>query len=582
MPEDQAAALEEMSRRRSEASAAIVSSAAQKRLIVAGPGTGKSFTFQQALKAVGGDGLALTFIRNLVRDLATDLDGLAEVFTFHGYCKYLMHRHDVAGLQAGDYYPPLPEVIVEDILIRTGRVVKTQTIEARLQNLDTSDGLIDEVLAQADYYNAVSHTDLVYRVLGFFEAVPDSIPTYPLIVVDEFQDFSLLETTFIALLGDKSRVLIAGDDDQALYKQLRHASPDFIRALAADDDYAVFELPYCSRCTSVIVAAVRDLLDVAIKAGNLQGRIPKNFDCYLPDKGAESAAHPKIIHAKISSANTPYIGGYISQQIARIPPEDIARSREKGYPTALVIGPRPFLNKAFDVVVQNFPSARMKTSDKIEIDVLAGYKRIAGDDQSRLGWRIVVSARPFDGDQATLRAVFDEAAELAPALPEEYRDEHLELARLVGVLIEGGALSEDEEQRLTTAVERSMEAISAFLGTDEDPESTPSDDDVDLSEPDILFTSLVGAKGLSAEHVFIVGMNNGHFPRDRDNVSDEDVCKMLVALSRTRKQCHVVSAGFFGSGQLEQSVFLNVLKPHLRTVTVKKGGVPPVSWISDG
>jgi hypothetical protein len=103
---------------RAAASEAIVNSEADKRLIVAGPGTGKTYTFKEALsKAIldsgtAEKGLALTFIRNLVADLAEALSDVADVFTFHGFCKHLMHRHAVAGLQEGwDYYSGLIEVI---------------------------------------------------------------------------------------------------------------------------------------------------------------------------------------------------------------------------------------------------------------------------------------------------------------------------------------------------------------------------------------------------------------------------------------------------------------------------------------
>lgn len=50
---------------------AIVESSAEKRLIVAGPGTGKTYTFEKALsKAITGSGtaqrgLSLTFIREV-------------------------------------------------------------------------------------------------------------------------------------------------------------------------------------------------------------------------------------------------------------------------------------------------------------------------------------------------------------------------------------------------------------------------------------------------------------------------------------------------------------------------------------
>jgi superfamily II DNA or RNA helicase len=67
--------LEEIERLRWEATEAVVNSGADKRLIVAGPGTGKTYTFKKALaKAIvdsgrADKGLALTFIRNLVADL---------------------------------------------------------------------------------------------------------------------------------------------------------------------------------------------------------------------------------------------------------------------------------------------------------------------------------------------------------------------------------------------------------------------------------------------------------------------------------------------------------------------------------
>ncbi len=94
--------------------------------------------------------------------------------------------------------------------------------------------------------------------------------------------------------------------------------------------------------------------------------------------------------------------------------------------------------------------------------------------------------------------------------------------------------------------------------------------DAGKGAPDVLFTSLVGSKGLSAEHVFIVGMNNKHFPRNPGAVTDDEICSLIVGLSRTRQRCHVISFRFFGSGGLAPSVFLGWINQHLETVTVNK------------
>jgi hypothetical protein len=68
-----------------------------------------------------------------------------------------------------------------------------------------------------NYYDAVGHNDIVYRVERHFEANPESIPEHEVVVVDEYQDLNYLETHLIDSLAQASAVLIAGDDDQALY-----------------------------------------------------------------------------------------------------------------------------------------------------------------------------------------------------------------------------------------------------------------------------------------------------------------------------------------------------------------------------
>jgi hypothetical protein len=109
-------------------------------------------------------------------------------------------------------------------------------------------------------------------------------------------------------------------------------------------EYERFALPYCSRCTDVVAAAVNDVLTEAIENGNLEGRLDKEFECFVPDKADDSKAHPKIIHAacSVESKKAPYVGRYIVKQIAAISADDIEESRDQGYPTALVVGPNPF------------------------------------------------------------------------------------------------------------------------------------------------------------------------------------------------------------------------------------------------
>ena len=206
---------DQMAQARSAATAAIVDSQADKKLVVAGPGTGKTHTFKQALQSVEGKGLALTFIRNLVADLEEALGDLADVFTFHGFCKRQMHLNSLEGLVGQqDYYPPFLDLVVHDLRLLGRPDVEKDDVERALHTLDDSDGLISDTLRLGDYYKAVSHTDVVYRMLRFFEANDERIPVYPLIVVDEYQDFSLLETSFIAAFAAHGRARSTRDGRQ--------------------------------------------------------------------------------------------------------------------------------------------------------------------------------------------------------------------------------------------------------------------------------------------------------------------------------------------------------------------------------
>jgi superfamily I DNA/RNA helicase len=578
---------DQMAQARSAATAAIVDSQAVKKLVVAGPGTGKTHTFKHALQSVEGKGLALTFIRNLVADLEEALGDLANVFTFHGFCKRQMHLNSLEGLVGQlDYYPPFLDFVVHDLRPLGRPDVEKDDVERALHTLDDSDDLISDTLRLGDYYKAVSHTDVVYRMLRFFEANDERIPVYPLIVVDEYQDFSLLETSFIAGLATKSPVLIAGDDDQALY-DFKNASARYIRELFADATYEKFELPYCSRCTAVVVASVNDAIAAATANGNLTDRIAKQFHCYLPDKQPDSDAHPRIIHARctVERNNAPYVGRYITKQISQIPPDDIRESHEKGYPTVLVIGPNPFLGRSFELIHETYPQAVLKMSQQPAIELLDGYRRWAHDEGSRLGWRIIIHCDPFEGADAVLTEVLRNEAELADALPEEYCNHHLEVASLVRLLLDGEQLGDDQVARVCAAVAKSIEEVREMLRISEDVEEegsgeaaigeTAAQEGVAADDPTIICTSLVGAKGLSGGYVYIVGCNDTHFPRNPNAITDEEICCFLVALSRTRKECELISCNRFGNERLNTSRFLSWIHEHVDQLTVNAAWFNP-------
>jgi len=545
---------------------AILSSGAAKKVIVAGPGTGKSFTFKQVMGRVDGEVLVLSFLGNLVRDLQNDLGDRASVRTFHSYSRGLLHNMDVAGITRGvDYFPNLASILDTDVrLLRDD--VPERGIEAALMNLDDSRGIASSALRIGDYYNAVGHTDAVYRVYRALEANPNRIPKVAQLLVDEYQDFSLLEASLIGLLAETNPTIIAGDDDQALYG-FKHASADYLRDVVGSGNWARFELPYCTRCTQVLVDATHRVVNRAQAIALLAGRIDKQYICYLPEKREASLQHPKIIHARctVERNPSPYMCNYVTEQIRQINANDIATSHAAGHPTVLIVAPPQFAKRIHSHLAnEGVPNLSFGMNLPIDSGLIDGYRRLIFDERSRLGWRLVLQAvRPHNWDSTVRQALLEEE-DLVDLLPEDFVELHLEIADLLRRLLQGEVLDDTDVARVEAATGLVMAAIMERLEL-LDPDVQPSRID---DAPTVAITSLLGAKGLQAEHVFVMGLNDQHFPRDNSNPTEDEVCALLVALTRARKSCTLVSCDRFGAQSLAQSVFIAWLAPLIETIRI--------------
>jgi superfamily I DNA/RNA helicase len=74
----------------------------------------------------------------------------------------------------------------------------------------------------------------------------------------------------------------------------------------------------------------------------------------------------------------------------------------------------------------------------------------------------------------------------------------------------------------------------------------------------IKFTSFEGCKGLAADYVFIVGLHETVLPK-KEPPSETDVCKFIVALTRTKKQCHILTCQRYAGVTTNPSCFIKWL-----------------------
>ena len=177
-------------------------------------------------------------------------------------------------------------------------------------------------------------------------------------------------------------------------------------------------------------------------------------------------------------------------------------------------------------------------AEKCGFQIEEGHKLLRKDPKHDLGWRIVLFHSPLEREEFArlIREIYENNTHIAELLPPDYREYHLEQAEKVP----------GEEQA-----------------------NAPEE-----SRPKIKFTTFLGAKGLSARHVFVIGMNDGEFPENPKALTDAEACQFIVALTRAKSSCSLISNKLY-SKDLHRlvnrpSVFLKMIPNGTkRTIAVK-------------
>jgi len=567
---------EDLAAARAECLKSILTSESSRQIIVAGAGTGKTFTFKQLLERISGNSLAITFINALANDMAKELNGLADTRTFHSFCRYLLHKVESDGISADFHLFPKLEKLVDLDATALGfaNSIENNQFSAAFRALVEDDGRTAFYLERASFYNAVGFDDCVYRVLRVFRDANESVPQFDQIVVDEYQDFNALEVEFIDHLGSKSPILIAGDDDQAIY-DFKAASPDYLRAKFVDPSFETHELPYCSRCTSVVVRACNDFVAAALKKGFLRGRVDKRYQCYEPGKRADSEKYPQLIHANcsVNSKKAPYIGRYIEQVVKSVSGEEVEASIKGCYPLVLIMGPSHYLTQIHNYLVGCFENVVYKPRPRDDLTLLDGYRVLLRDDRANLGWRVVTQLEEPDLAPRLIDTAVREGSDLYSKLEEGFRDRHLACIESLRALMRGDEIGQDGIHALEKRLGLPLDAVKLELKMDIENKVDGLENETEEQDrqPEIRLTTYNGSKGMSAGFTFIVGLENEVLPRTPDRISDNEICQFVVALTRTRQQCHLISTGFFAGVKRNASDFLAWIPPeHISRVRVDK------------
>lgn len=551
----------------------IIKSTHPKKIIVSAPGTGKTDIFHKLLETKQGNCLALTFINNLADKLKTELHNLAKSCTFHSFCKEWLHK---IGKQIFpgefDLFPKLEQVIKSDAKLMLN---DEPDFKKSFRTLTSNDQNISFFLDRSYFYKHISFDDCVYRILMYFKKNKDEIPEFEQIVVDEYQDFNRLEVEFIDLLALKSPILIVGDDDQALYPG-KFASPKFIREKYADPTFKKFPLPFCSRCPQVIIDSIKDIISKAQRFGKLRSRVNKQIYCYLPKKFEDNKKYPYItfVHCSTQNERSPYAARFIEQQIYKLRKEEIIDANSESEYTILITGPKQYLRqiqdyfkKRQDLILDLYKDIDIGQN---KLTIYDGYRILLRFDRySNLGWRILLECDNSEEMKTHLKE-FICNEEIYKNLPKHFRDSHEFNLGVLGKLFKNQEVENQELERVEKYFNENINEIKAKLAEE------PSTDELDkIKEQDkisVKFATYVGCKGLSAGFVFILGLNEGNLPKRNNTPTDNEICKFIVALTRTTKKCYLIYTNRFGGKpEGKHSAFIYWISPdRIKPIKVNK------------
>lgn len=426
---------------------------------------------------------------------------------------------------------------------------------------------------------ALDFDDLIFFTVRLLSTSPDLLERYNeryrYIMVDEYQDTSVVQSQLVKLLaGERKNVCVVGDDDQSIYR-FRGATIENILGFETHFPGAhTIRLEQNYRSTEKILDAANDVIshNFARKGKTLwtdkDGGAP--VVAYLADDEREEAAY---VAGKITEAVT--AGSSLGECAVLYRMNAQSNSIENYFARAgipyKVVGGTRFFDRAEIKDILAYMSVISNPADNLRL------KRIINRPARKIGESTVLSIeRVAYGLGVTMLEVIksaDDYPELQRAAKaiKQFSDiidrleksfEQNSLADFTkDVIKETGyeasliALGEEGETKLQN-VQELVSSVASYCEEAEEPNlndfleqvALVSDlDNYDSESDRVTLMTLHSAKGLEFDNVFIIGLEEGIFPSEQSRFDssavEEERRLMYVGVTRARKRLFLISAG---------------------------------------
>lgn len=562
---------------RNQNATAIAEHAGVKFLIVSGPGTGKSHLFLNRINHwYEGDSeakvLVTSFVRKLVADLQNDIDGDTKLSneqkknitasTLHKLARGIVEtNHGTANWKFSPHFRIIgqywKDIIWQDVLLFHPTLNITEyswkSFESQLHNADFSESsewqsIRETYFRVCKFLNAAGFADLILRAKEALVENP-TINETSYFIFDEYQDFNNSENELInQLASDPKGLLIVGDDEQVLYETLKSGKPTLIRDIYKNTEYANGMLPFCGRSSFHITKTAGHFIQQNTEADCIE-------KIYLPIKVEDGSPKVQIVGCATSSTAVDYIEKFVADNKSAIDERKVKlETGEEKDAFLLILTPAKKLDfygqlkeKIFSIVKEYQAENTRFTEDYYK---LLTYYSLANNSNNNFTFRKVLFYENVPVSQVhdlIEKAIQNEQGfcDLEDKIILTTTQKCNEIKR---ILEEEEVSTEEKVKNISKYI-----SIADLIKLQEDiNQKSISDEEVtriehqeeeqaELEEIEVKkmgaveLMTIVGSKGLSAEHVIIVGF---------DNVNMNWVTKnaFYVAMTRARKSLHILTA----------------------------------------
>jgi superfamily I DNA/RNA helicase len=581
---------------------AIAKHSCQKMLIVSGPGTGKSRLFLGRIKVwleahKDQTILVTSFVRKLVADLQIDIKNNIQrenqsritVWTLHKLARSIVEKHHGNAQRPFRPYFKIigswKEVVWADVLLfhldLDPETYSWPALENQFHdNSYRDDGgwpsLFKTYMTLTGFYNAANFCDLIVAACIALEE-DNTLNTDTLFIVDEYQDFNEAEEELLQELTRLARgLLIVGDDDQVLYDTLKSGRADLIRRLYGDREIVNAMLPFCRRCEFHITKTAQAFISHDREDASIE-------KIYLPIEKDPSGTQVQVVACAGPSTAIEYISRFIEEHQAEI--ELRKKELEAGTQKdafLLILTPsralkffRPNQQELFELVARYQRESLSFSEDFYRI---LNYYSLAKFPTDNFAFRRVLVHEEVDPDTVhkyleqaltgnknlcdlgigNLDSIVEKAGRVQKILESDANVENkIEQLRKEGLPVE----APERLARELTEHKNAAEGLTQLQAEEEEAAELAEKEIQQMSAVELL--TIVSSKGLSADHVIVVGFDDVNMKRTTKNA-------FFVALTRARKSLHILTTLKSGGSTAPHS-FINFLpEAHVTFAAYKK------------